>query len=315
MRLAADRIDVVLQGVAASTRAVGEELALRPGEETRVTEKQREHWEARSRVLGTTTEYRTWSGPEPPPFQAPFAGLYGYGDGELKADGVAQLEALERLVPVVRSAYLSYPFSWVYVSTAEERMLIYPYLPLGEAVNNLNPSHQIYYKAADFAHRKVGWTPPYLDLVGAGMMITASYPVYSGDRLLGVASRDITLKQLARSAMSHLTRGNGASALLVDAQGLVIDASDPGLVAELQEVNTKARAAVLYYRTGAGLKARGAKAVASATGWVNEVTERVIAEATRKDESDVMTIDAAGHEVLAARVATTGWLLILVQAP
>jgi hypothetical protein len=38
---------------------------------------------------------------------------------------------------------------------------------------------------------RVGWTGPYLDLVGAGMKLTASYPIQDCDRLLGVASRDI----------------------------------------------------------------------------------------------------------------------------
>ena len=90
-----------------------------------------------------------------------------------------QLNLFEQLVPTFRSAYESFPFSWVYLTTADEAMMIYPYLPLGQAVNNGIPTENGYYKAANFDARAVGWTPPYLDLVGAGMMITASYPVYA----------------------------------------------------------------------------------------------------------------------------------------
>jgi hypothetical protein len=80
------------------------------------------------------------------------------------------------------------------------------------------------------------------------MMMTASYPVYEDDRLLGVVSHDITLKQLTKSVLSRLAR-DGSSVLLIAADGLAIDASDPKLAAEIDQVNTKAGAAVLHYRT------------------------------------------------------------------
>jgi hypothetical protein len=65
--------------------------------------------------------------------------------------------------------------------------MIYPYLPMDQAVKNDPPTEQVFYRAADFKRRAVGWTLPYLDLVGAGLMITASYPIYAEDKLLGVA--------------------------------------------------------------------------------------------------------------------------------
>jgi hypothetical protein len=79
--------------------------------------------------------------------------------------------------------------------------MIYPYVPIEQAVNNAKPTETPYYKAADGARRAVGWTAPYLDLVGAGMMVTASFPIYRGDTLLGVMSRDITLQELADSVL------------------------------------------------------------------------------------------------------------------
>ena len=88
-----------------------------------------------------------------------------------------QLDLFNRLVPTFRTVYESFPFSWVYMTTVDNAMMIYPYLPIDQAVNNGMPTETPYYRAADFESRAVGWTPPYLDLVGAGMMITASYPV------------------------------------------------------------------------------------------------------------------------------------------
>ena len=110
------------------------------------------------------------------------------------------------------------------------------------------------------------------------MMITASYPVYAGDRLLGVSSRDITLKELARSVLSHLTDATGSSALLIDSKGLAIDATDPALAAEIDQVNSEAGAAVLYFRTADGIKRLGAKdAVASQSAEVSSAVEQPVA--------------------------------------
>ena len=53
------------------------------------------------------------------------------------------------------------------------------------------------FKVADFLGRSFGWERPYLDLVGAGMMETVSYPVYASEKLIGVIFRDITLTQLS----------------------------------------------------------------------------------------------------------------------
>ena len=86
------------------------------------------------------------------------------------------LDLFEQLVPTFRVAYESFPFSWVYVTTVDEAMMIYPYLPIEQALNDGTPTQTVYYRAADFAHHAVGWTPPYLDLVGAGMMAVELLP-------------------------------------------------------------------------------------------------------------------------------------------
>jgi hypothetical protein len=271
-----------------------------------------QRWLALRTTKDNTTGLRTWPShlESPPAFQAPYPGFYSYSGATLSEPVLRELELFQQLVATFRSASESLPFSWVYVTTADNAMMIYPHVPIEEAVNDGTPTDTPYYKAADFETRAVGWTAPYLDLVGAGMMVTASYPIYQGDRLLGVMSRDITLKQLALSVPSQLT-GDGSSAVIVDSNGLAIDASDPTLVAEIDLVNSKAGAAVLFYRTEQGMKEVDTKgAVASKGAGINSLVEQVLAK-TRDGGTTQLKLDR--QRVLSARIDRTGWLLILIR--
>lgn len=309
---AADRIGAILGAVADSTRALGNTYGRLAAAQDRRTPPDSERWLALRTTQGNTTGLRTWPSDRksPPAFQAPYPSFYSYEGATLSGAVLRQLDLFERLVPTFRSAYESFPFSWVYVTTADEAMMIYPYVPIAEAVNDGTPTDTTYYKAADFAKRAVGWTAPYLDLVGAGMMVTASYPIYEGDRLLGVMSRDITLKQLTSAVLSRLT-GDGSSALIVDRDGLAVDATEPKLADEMARVNAKAGAAVLYYRTVQGMKKVGAKgAVASEAASIDALVEQVLAKAS---DGDTLRLDLDGQRVLAAPITHTGWLLVLIR--
>jgi len=252
------------------------------------------HWLALRTTQGNTTGLRTWPAnlKAPPSFQAAYPGFYSYNGAKLDNEVLRQLNLFEQLVPTFRAAYESFPFSWVYVTTADDAMMIYPYLPIDQALNNGIPTQTPYYRAADFAHHAVGWTPPYLDLVGAGMMITASYPVYEGDSLLGVVSRDITLRQLAKSVLRHLTSADGSIALIIDGDKLAIDATDPALAAEIDRVNAWAGAAVLYYRSADGMKTITTKgAIASSSAATNALIEQVLA---KSDGGNTLRLDTNG---------------------
>jgi len=315
VQLAAERIDAVFRDVAASTRALGDEYLTIAARRSPVTVTDKAAWMGRGTSKGNTTGFRTWpEGIPTPAFQAGFPGFYSYRGKTITDEMVAHLRNFEQVLPVIRAAYRSFDFSWVYLTTTDDMMLIYPYVPLDEAVNNAMPTKQVFYTAADFGRRAVGWTAPYLDLVGAGMMITASYPIHEGDRLLGVASRDITLKQLSRSVLTHLTGSDGATAFIVDARGLAIDATDPELAAELERVNSEKKAAVLFYRSSAEF-AKNAEpgAMVSRFNWVNDVTERVLAQAALSRATDAVDMKIGGRKVLAARIESTGWFVVLVD--
>jgi Methyl-accepting chemotaxis protein-like, first PDC sensor domain len=312
VRTAADRINSSLGAVARSTRALGDTYARLAGAQGDETPPDGERWLAGRTTKGNTTGLRTWPTEfeSPPAFQAPYPGFYRFNDTELSEPVLRELDLFERLVPTFRTAYESFPFSWVYVTTADNAMMIYPYVPIEEAANDEKPTETLYYKAADFKKRAVGWTVPYLDLVGAGMMVTASYPVYEDDRLLGVVSHDITLKELTKSVLSRLA-GDGSSVLLIAADGMAIDASDPKLAAEIDRVNTKAGAAVLHYRTADAVKSVVADgAVVSEDADTNALVEQVLA---RSQNADDIRLHVDDKRVLAAPVERTGWLLIMIQ--
>jgi hypothetical protein len=309
---AADRIDAILGAVADSTRALGNTYGRLAAAQDQQTPPDGKRWLALATTQGSTTGLRTWPSDleSPPAFQAPYPGIYSYKGAMLSDAVLRQLDLLEDLVPTFRSAYESFPFSWVYVTTADEAMMIYPYVPIAEAVNNGTPTDTTFYKAADFEKRTVGWTAPYLDLVGAGMMVTVSYPIYEGDRLLGVMSRDITLKQLTSSVLSRLA-GHGSSALIVDRDGLAVDATDPKLAAEMARVNAKSGAAVLYYRTPQGMKKVGTTgAVASEAASIDALVEQVLAKA---GDGDTVRLELDRKRVLAQPITHTGWLLVLIR--
>jgi hypothetical protein len=110
--------------------------------------------------------------------------------------------------------------------------------------------------------------------------------------------------------LPHLT-GDGSSALLIDANSLAIDATDPTLAAEIDRVDTKAGAAVLHYRTAAGLeKVATEGAVASRAAGIDALVEQVLVSIA---DGDTVRLDMDGQKVLAGRVARTGWLLVLMR--
>lgn len=313
VRLAANHLDTVLGAVADSVTALGHTYARLTTAQGSEPPADPGRWLDSRTTVRNTTGVRTWPADlaAPPAFQAPYPGFYSFS-GEALSDAVLrQFDLFKRLVPTFRSAYESFPFSWVYITTADDAMMIYPYVPIDEAVNDEGPSETIYYRAAAFTGHKVGWTQPYLDLVGAGMMVTASYPVYEGDTLLGVMSRDITLEQLAASVLTKLGV-DGASALIIAPDGLAIAASDAKLAHEIDRVNTKAARAVLYYRTERGMQTLSAKdAVTSESAQTNALVERLLAEPATADDS-VLRFELDGKRVLAAPVAHTGWLVVLM---
>lgn len=314
VEIAAKGIGSVLTAVADSTRALGNAYRRLATNGAGPAPNRPKRWLDARLTQGNVTGVRTWPAniDSPPPAQAPYPAFYSYSGEPLSESVLREFDLFERLSPTLRSHYESFPFSWVYLTTTDSAMVLYPYVPIEEAVNNGTPTETAFYRAADVENGQVGWTKPYLDLVGAGMMVTASYPIQDGGQLLGVASRDITLKQLTRSVLSRIGH-NGGIALVVDNKGLAIDASDAALTDEIDRVNTEAQAAVLYYRTAEGLRdAAGENAVASGHARINALVEAVLAKAGT-GTAEGGAVEMNGERALAAPIDNTEWLLVLIR--
>lgn len=311
---AAARLNDQLASVERSARALGAAYAVTlrhtppPSPEARA--RFLEGYAARDGVVA----FREGEGfcPQNPQVMAPCQSLLFY-DGENFTDETFHiLAALSRLAPAMAAAYDAMPFSWVYLTTPGQVFAIYPHLPLEQALDNYQPTQKGFYTAADFANKACGWESPYRDLAGAGMMVTASCPVYDGGTLLAVASRDVTLDQLSTDVLADMAAIPGAQAILINRRGKAIAASDPKVAAFIVAENTKAGDAVVYFRADRGLAALGQeKNVESPDDALNDAAELVIERATT-EKSWPLAITREKDTVLAARLATTGWYLVLL---
>lgn len=109
------------------------------------------------------------------------------------------------------------------------------YYPVVDLVDRLAPDFAIaeqpfYALAAPAANpdRRTVWSPPYVDFVGLGPIVTASTPVYDGDAFRGVVSVDISLTQLI-DRLNGLAPTAGGYAFLVDDDGRFVAASPRAL--------------------------------------------------------------------------------------
>jgi len=312
-------LELTLEHVAESIKALADEYARIYEATPPMDAEEKDLWMKQALMKGKTVSFRPFSRDHEPAFQAPFPAYLFYNGRNITSNVTREIKTFVSLAPLFKVAYQTFHYSWVYMTTVDEAFLIYPYLPLDEAVNNLPPTKQDFYKVADFAGRSFGWQRPYLDLAGAGMMVTVSYPVYSREKLLGVISRDITLTQLSRRLLKPVAgRSGNLIGLIVDKEGLAIAANRAAAMEEIDRVNTGAGSAILYYRTSQGLKSFGnQKAVSSSNGLFNAAGENALASAEKDPHAEIwhmnVKVGKKIYKAAAVRIPETGWLLITVD--
>ena len=310
---------IPLEHVAQSIKALAAEYA-RIYEITRpMDQSEKGLWMKQPLEKGKTISFRRFSTGSEPAFQAPVPAYLFYDGRNITPQVTRELKTFVALVPLFRVAYESFHYSWVYLTTVDEAFFIYPYLPLKDAVNNLPPTEQDFYRVADFAGKGFSWTRPYLDLAGAGMMVTVSYPIYGPEKLLGVISRDITLTQLSYRLLKPVAgRSGNLVSLIMDKEGLAIGTNRATATKEINTLNTEAGSAVLYYRTLQGLKSLGSrKAVGSSNGLFNEAGEEALACVKKDPNAEIRLLDVkvgqTTHKAAVAKISATGWLLITID--
>lgn len=312
-------IQLTLEHVAQSIKSLGDAYVRAYLKTRPMNDQEKALWMKSAIEEGKTVRFQPFRvGPEPG-FQASVPAYYFYNGRNVSLDIIRQLKTFVFMGPLFRTAYETFDYSWVYLTTVDEAFMIYPYLPLKEAVNNLPPTEQVYYKVADFSGRNFGWEEPYLDLAGAGMMVTVSYPIYTGENLLGVVSRDITLSQLSRRLLKPVAgRSGNLISLIMNKDGLAIGANRTSAVKEIDSVNARAGAAVLYYRNSEGRNAlKSQKVICSSNALFDAVGEDAVVSATKEPNKGLWQLNVKVGERIykaaAAKVPATGWLLVTVD--
>ena len=111
-----------------------------------------------------------------------------------------------------------------------------------------------------------------------------------------------------------LKDGTAGVGMVVALAWPAIDAADPELAAELEAVSAAKKAAALFYLTPERFAEKADQdAVASRFDRVNQVTERILAEARKSGASDVIALGMDGRQVSAARTESTGGFVVLAH--
>ncbi len=315
-QLVAQNMDLNFKNLAASTRVLAEEYARLHKTTPTMKKEEQQKWLKRRIRQKQTTAFYPQRGKDKLMYQAAFPAYFTYVEGNYTPEVWHELNTFVSISPMFRVAYNTFNDSWVYLTTVNEAFLIYPHLTLDKAINNYPPTKQIFYKAADFENRTFGWTPPYLDLAGAGMMVTVAYPIYDEDKLLGVVSRDITLGQLTRQQLKPVSEIRNVFCLIVDKNGLVIGDSRETAMKKINEVNKKAEAAIVYFRTPDGLASDKINASSSSNELFNRSVENIVQLSRKKPkqgtwESD-LSLNQKLYSLTATRLKTTDWLVITI---
>lgn len=314
----ADYLDADLKTFEASVKALGNAFVRLRRNTPPPTPAERGEWLANAKNAGATTLFHPGK-TTPKKYQSPFPSFLYYGEGTPSKEVWRDLQTFVPLALPFQTAFETFNDSWVYLTTVNGAFLIYPHLPLEKATSNYPPNQQIFYTSANFKNKTAGWTPPYLDLVGAGMMVTVCFPVYDGDTLLGVASRDLTLNQLASQALRPEADAKGALVcFIIDENGLAIANSDAGAMREIDEVNRKAKAAVLRYVESKDLKAsKNAKAVNSKNAILNQIGSAVLKQVDTKPNAKTWNVNVTSGKrsftAHATKIPSAGWLVIAFQ--
>ena len=244
----------------------------------------------------------------------PYTSILFFNDFNFTDDSMREFQAGLQLREIMKNMHNTFNFSWVYFTSINDMMIIYPYLPYKMSDDVYKPTQQHFYLAADFQNKTFGWEEPYVDLAGDGMMITVSYPLYKGESLLGVASRDITLDQLSSSLLKNTLIYNGTIAYIVDKSGKAISNTDEKRQTEINEVNKKDYRAILYYRNQEELKKIKKEGIINSTfSDMNEISDEVLKRYDDSESSISFSLEGKErYEIFAARVPITGWYIISV---
>lgn len=311
-QISAAKIQDLFVNVANSTKTLADQYLHIYENKKPLSKKEKEKWLRTLQKSKKASAFPIYG--EDKDLKAPYTSILFYNDFNFTDEIMHEFYASLELGEIMKNMHSTFNFSWVYFTTVNDTMVIYPYLPHTMADDVYKPTKQHFYLAADFKNKTFGWEEPYVDLAGDGMMITVSYPVYKGETLVGVASRDITVDQLSSSLLKNTLIYDGTAAFIVDKSGKAISNSEVERQDEINEINKKDYRAILYYRTEDGLKSvKKDGIVNSKFNDMNLITEYVLKNYSKDEVSVSFSFESdKNYEVFAARVPVTGWYIISV---
>jgi serine phosphatase RsbU (regulator of sigma subunit) len=310
--ISASKVEDIFKNVANSTKTLADQYHNLYESKSSMPKAEQAKWMKKLQKTSKTGSFKLY--PKEKDLKDPFASILFFNDFNFTEESMREFQAGLELREIMKNMHSTFNFSWVYFTTVNDMMIIYPYLPYKMSDDVYKPTQQHFYLAADFKNKTFGWEEPYLDLAGDGMMITVSYPLYKGDTLLGVASRDITLDQLSSSLLKNTLIYNGTIAFIVDKSGKAISNTDEQRQSEINEVNKKDYRAILYYRSIDELKKLNKEGIRSSSfSDMNEITDEVLKRYNPTEKAISFSLEGEQrYEIFAARVPVTGWYIISV---
>lgn len=143
---------------------------------------------------------------------------------EAVATKIVQTEKLDKTFAAIKS--ISPDTQWIYMTTPEGMMRLYPWADNDHYPDNWDPREIIFYTVAAPEHNpelKPAWTAPYVDFAGAGWMVTASMPILDDNgQFLGVMSHDVTIDSLKEIALEISVLDGVGTGFLIEDTGQVI---------------------------------------------------------------------------------------------
>lgn len=137
---------------------------------------------------------------------------------------IAQTEALDPLFESIRM--VSPTTQWVYITTPEGMMRLYPWVDNDQYPDGWDPREIIFYTVAEPGVNpslQPRWTRPYVDYAGAGWTVTLSVPIVGPEsQFLGIMSHDITINALKDSALNIKALDSAGYGFIIDHEGGVI---------------------------------------------------------------------------------------------
>ncbi|MCL9781752.1 cache domain-containing protein [Vibrio sp. S4M6] len=238
-------------------------------------------------------------------YRSPVLSSYIYSDDSITPLLRKQVSTIAKMQPAFSALYTTLNDGWVYLTTSDNVMAIYPYVPFDEALANKNPTQTPFYQAANFKDRKLGWSDPYMDLVGGGLMVTASYPMYSKGHLLGVASVDVTINHLLRTFKDIRSFDLGRFLIV----------SDKGMkIADLGSHIAESINKPIYYRSAKALFNANLDGQPSSEPSMNSTIESLLSYVRENPQQRewhfTLSKDQQRHTLNAVKLTSTGWILV-----